>query len=98
MNEENNNECHYFLTYSGIKLPLKLVTPLSVDETENRNTFFRAYFDSSGNLSKCQKVVYGEIEFEHNYDYYEGGGIKQAQILGVDDEPQLLHFNENSIS
>ena len=94
----NENNWQYYLTYSGIKLPLKLVTPLEPEETENRNTFFRASFDESDRLIQCQKVVYGEVEFEHHYEYYDDGVLKQAQILDMDeDEPKLIRFNEQGI-
>lgn len=94
MNNEHQNDYRYFLTYSGIKLPLKLVTPLSENETENRNTYFRACFDESDRLIRCEKIVYGEIEFEHQYEYYENGVLKQAKINDLDDDPKLIQFNE----
>ena len=94
MNETGQTEWHYFLTYSGVKLPLKLVTPLQQDETDNRNTYFRACFGEYGRMRRCQKIVYGEIEFEHYYEYYADGVLKQAKIIDVDDEPRVLQFNE----
>ena len=35
----------YFVSYSGVKLPLRLVDPLEEAELENRNTYIRAEFD-----------------------------------------------------
>ena len=41
----------------------------------------------------CQKVVYGEVESEHKYQYYDNGILKSAQIT-EDDEVREIHFNE----
>jgi hypothetical protein len=32
-------------------------------------------------MTGLQKIVYGEIEFEHHYEYYNNGMIKQAKII-----------------
>ncbi len=40
----------YFLSYTGIKLPLKLTSPLERSEIENRNTYFGANFDTEDRL------------------------------------------------
>jgi len=39
-------------------------------------------------------VVYGEVESEHQYQYYDDGGLKHAQIT-EDDEVREIHFNES---
>jgi hypothetical protein len=93
MNIENC-ECRYFISYSGIKLPLKLVDPLIEANLQNRNTFFKGYFDGQDRLLLCQKVVYGEVELEHRYDYYDNGVLQQAEITDVDGEVTLLRFGE----
>ena len=41
----------------------------------------------------CQKIVYGEVESEHQYQYYDNGILKSAKIT-EDDEVREIHFNE----
>lgn len=89
-----NIDCRYFISYSGVKLPLKLVTQLTEAELQNRNTYFRGNFDSQDRLVSCQKLVYGEIELEHRYGYYDSGTLKQAEITDADGEVTLLQFDE----
>ncbi len=83
----------YYLTYSGITLPLKLVNPLEPSETQNRNTYFGANLDEEGRLTRVHKVVYGEVELEHRYGYYENGALEWAEILDDEDEIQRLEFD-----
>ncbi|MDD4914456.1 MAG: DUF6156 family protein [Methylococcales bacterium] len=95
MNEPAENcECRYFISYSGIKLPLKLVTPITEAELQNRNTFFKAFFDEQDRLMLCQKLVYGEVELEHRYSYYGNGVLKAAEITDADGELTVLAFDE----
>jgi len=89
-----NCDCRYFISYSGVKLPLKLVTPLTEAELQNRNTFFRAYFDDQERLICCQQLVYGDIETEHRYRYYDNGVLQTAEITDADGEVTLLQFDE----
>ena len=91
---KENNQYRYFLTYSGVELPLKLVSPIELNETENRNTYFRAYYDTANRMIHCQKIVYDEIEFEHNYEYYDEGMIRQAHIVDMDDEEKTIQFSQ----
>ena len=84
----------YFISYSGVKLPLKLLNPLTSEDLQNRNTFFRAQYDDQDRLLLCQKMVYGEIELEHRYHYYAKGGLKQAEITDADGELTILDFPE----
>ena len=93
MNTENC-ERRFFITYSGVKLPLKLVTPLTETELQNRNTFFQGYFDEMERLLVCQKLVYGEIELEHRYSYYDNGVLQVAEITDADGELTTLQFDE----
>ena len=51
--------CRYFTTYSGVKLPFKLVGELGEHEIRNRNTFFRGYFDADGVLLGFRKWFMG---------------------------------------
>lgn len=70
----------YFLTYSGVRMPLNLVSPLEPDELENRNTFFRVAYDAGGRIATCEKLVYGEVELCHRYAYRDDGTLAHARI------------------
>ena len=59
------SEYRYFLTYSGVRLPLNLVQPLEPGELDNRNTYFRARYDPEGRVTGIEKLVYGEVELAH---------------------------------
>ena len=76
--------CRYFTTYSGVQLPFKLVAELEEHEIRNRNTYFRGYFDADGVLLRFQKIVYGEMEIEHQYTYDKDGKLTHAQITDAD--------------
>lgn len=95
MSEAGLIERRYFATYSGVKLPLRLVTPIEEAALANRNTFMRAYFDEAGRLTACEKVVYGEVELAHRYEYYASGALKRAEITMLDEEPACLDFQED---
>ena len=86
---------NYYLSYSGTKLPLKLVNPLSLDEVENRNTYFGAQTDALGRTTLIHRVVYGEIDLEHRYGYYASGALSWAEILDSEGEIRRLSFTEN---
>lgn len=88
----------YFVTYSGVKLPLKLITPLEVDEISNRNTWFCGYYDAAGKMLACEKRVYGEVEFRHSYEYHPSGALKSAFIMMAGEEPQRLDFPNKNIA
>jgi Family of unknown function (DUF6156) len=88
-------ECRHFPTYTGIKLPLKLLTPLEDADIANRNTYFRAYYDDQNRMVVCQKMVYGEIELEHRYEYYPSGALRRVEIIETDDEPKIMCFDEH---
>ncbi len=94
MNPEQPTEVRYFVSYSGIKLPLKLVNEITEASLNNRNTYYRGYFDDQDRMLLCQKVVYGEVESEHQYEYYGNGVLKHAQIT-EEDQVRELHFNES---
>jgi YD repeat-containing protein len=84
--------CRYFTTYSGVQLPFKLVSELGEHEIRNRNTFFRGYFAADGVFLGFQKVVYGEIEIEHQYTYDASGKLTHAEITDADGEITELAF------
>lgn len=92
--DDNAAQCRHFVSYSGVKLPLKLVNPLEEAELDNRNTYFRGYFDEQERIIACEKVVYGEIEFEHRYEYYSNGALKRAEVNTTDEAPRTLCFDE----
>ncbi|MCI4679242.1 DUF6156 family protein [Rhodoblastus acidophilus] len=90
---ENENNCRYFLATSGVKLPMKLVNEIEPDALSNRNTFFRAYYDASGLLLRFEKMVYGDVELSHRYEYDAAGALRRAEIVMLDEEPTILEFN-----
>ena len=71
----------YFLATSGVKLPLKLVNEIEPDALSNRNTFIRASFDAAGLLLAFDKMVYGDVELSHRYDYDADGALRRAEII-----------------
>jgi Family of unknown function (DUF6156) len=91
----NANGPRYFLSYSGVSLPLRLVSPLAANELQNRNTYFRAVYDEADRLVSCEKLVYGEIELTHLYEYRANGVLSRARISMGDDEPTEILFDEN---
>ena len=81
----------YFVTYSGVKLPLRLVTPIQKAEIENRNTYIRAEFDDQDRLIGVEKLVYGEVELMHRYEYDLEGKLKAAHIT-MDGQTTAMNF------
>ena len=43
---QSTGTSRYFVSYSGIKLPLKLVNEITEASLNNRNTYYRGYFDA----------------------------------------------------
>ena len=85
----------YFVAYTGIRLPFKFVNEITGGDLNLRNTYFKACYDMDEKLLSCQKLVYGEVEFEHQYEYYSNGIIKQAEIREADvDEVRFLRYSE----
>jgi hypothetical protein len=60
----------------------------------NRNTFIRAWFDRAGMLSGFDKLVYGEVELSHRYEYHANGRLRRAEIMMLDEEPVAMNFDE----
>lgn len=94
MSTTSQGTCRHFVTYSGVKLPFKLVNELGDNELGNRNTYFRGYFDADGRLSGFDKLVYGEIELSHRYTYHDNGKLLRAEITDADEELTVLDFDE----
>lgn len=90
---ELHKDCRFFVSYSGVELPLHLVNPIAPNALSNRNTFIRAYFDPSGALSRFEKVVYGEVELAHRYEYHANGRVSLAEIMMLDEDPVILRFD-----
>lgn len=87
-----------FTSYSGIALPLKLVSEIPEEDMRNRNTYFRGCYDQQNRLCICRKIVYGETEFEHRYTYFDNGNLKQALISEDGEEFIQLDFDEEGNS
>jgi hypothetical protein len=94
MGDELQMECRYFVTYSGVKLPLKLCQPLEEAALSNRNTFFRAWYDALDRITGFQKMVYGEVELEHRYKYDENNALMMAEIIDVEGEVTVMNFDK----
>ncbi|WP_395665809.1 DUF6156 family protein [Methylocella sp.] len=86
--------CRYFVSYTGSKLPFRLVEPLDRAGLTNRNTFIRAWFDEAGRLLRFEKMVYGAVELVHVYDYDAAGVLRRAEIAMMDEDPVELLFDE----
>jgi hypothetical protein len=87
-----NTTCRHFTSYSGVKLPLKLVGELEEADMGNRNTYFRGTFNEAEQLLVCEKIVYGETEFRHDYSYHPDGRIARAEIHDGGDEPNVIDY------
>lgn len=92
-NSKNRGTHRFFVTYSGVKLPFKLVNELQPHEVENRNTYFRGYFDEHERISGFDKLAYGEIELQHRYTYHGNGKLSAAEITDIDGEVTMLVFD-----
>jgi hypothetical protein len=88
---QQNITRRYFVTYSGVKLPLKLVNEISEESLQNRNTYYCGHFDADDKIVCCQKIVYGEVESQHLYSYHANGALKLAEI-SEEDETRELNF------
>ncbi|OIR07793.1 hypothetical protein GALL_100750 [mine drainage metagenome] len=95
---ENRVTTRFFVTYTGVRLPFKLVNELQAGEVENRNTFFRGYFDAQDRLTGFDKLAYGEIELAHRYTYHGNGRLSAAEITDIDGEMTLLIFDAEDSS
>jgi YD repeat-containing protein len=84
--------CRHYVTYTGVRLPLKLITPLDDDSLDKRITYFRGYYSEQEQLMAVEKVVYDEVEFEHRYQYHADGRLKSAEMREADEEPNVIEF------
>ncbi len=83
----------HFVTYTGIRLPFRLVNELEQHEVQNRNTFFRGYFDAQERITGFDMFSYGEIELAHRYEYHGNGQLKRAEITDIDGDVTVLEFD-----
>ena len=90
---ENRGTPRFFVTYTGVKLPFKLVNELQPSEVENRNTYFCGYFDEQDRLIGFDKLAYSEIELQHRYTYHDNGKLKHALITDIDGEITEMTFD-----
>ncbi len=88
-----NRKIRYFVTYTGVKLPFKLVNELQAGEVKNRNTYFQGSFDNQDRLTEFEKLAYGEIGLVHRYTYHDNGKLGAAEITDVDGETTMLIFD-----
>src|SRR6516165_7786260 len=94
MTEQTHQDCRYFVSYSGVRLPFNLVNSIAAEALSNRNTFIRAYFDEAGLLRSFEKLVYGEVELSHRYEYHDNGRLSSAEIAMLDEEPVVMSFDK----
>lgn len=85
--------CRYFATYSGVRLPFKLSQELPAEAIANRNTYFCGYFDAQGYMTGLQKIVYDELEMQHEYLLDGDGKLLEAIITNVEGEVTELAFS-----
>jgi hypothetical protein len=87
----------YFVTYSGIGLPLRLVQEIDPAQTANRNTFIRAWYDGEDRMTGLEKIVYGEVELSHRYSYDAQGQLERAEIRMVGEPVSILVFEDEDL-
>ena len=85
-------QLRFFLTYRGVSLPLTMAEELDENALRNRNTYFRAAYDAAGRMLSVEKLVYGEVELRHDYEWGEDGKLRTATISAPDEEPQVVHL------
>ncbi|MGD9657898.1 MAG: DUF6156 family protein [Methylocystis sp.] len=87
----------YFLSYSGVRLPLKLVSPIEAGALGHRNTYIRASYDAEKRLLRCEKIVYGEVELRHDYEYHANGALSRALIEMGGDETEMRFDSDGQL-
>lgn len=89
-----DQDCRFFVSYTGVKLPFTLVNPVPPEALPHRNTFIRAFFRKDGRISGFEKVVYGEVELSHRYEYHANGALMSAEIAMIEEDAVTLCFDE----
>lgn len=91
-------QCCYFLTYSGMTLPLKLVEPMTEAQLGHRNTYIRAWINDADTLTGFDKIVYGEVELSHRYQYHPNGQLRRAEVTMLDEDDRFVScFDEDGV-
>ena len=86
--------CRYYTSYTGVQLPLKLVNELGNADLDRRITYFKGHYDQHQRLTMIEKMVYGEVEFTHRYEYSDDNTLRKAVVVEFDEEPRALVFDE----
>ena len=81
----------HFVTYSGVRPPVRLVEPIDPADMGHRNTFVRAVHDAGGRLVRFDKMVYGSSELTHVYVWGDDGRLASA-VITVGEETTTLAF------
>jgi len=97
MSENSNENIRYFVSYTGIKLPVKMVNPLELADLSNRNTYIIATFDSQDRLTGFEKMVYGDVEISHKYEYDGQGVLRRAEIYMDEETTEMLFDAQGSL-
>ncbi len=79
----------HFVTYSGIRPPVRLVEPIDEGAMDHRNTFVRAVFDAADRLVRFDKMVYGASELTHVYVWGDDGRLASAEITAGEETTRL---------
>ena len=86
----------FFASFVGIGLPLRLISELEPSATIHRNTYFIAYYDDVGRLTRCDETVCGGRILSHVYEYYASGLLKSAGVRSDDDDDRgVIFYDEN---
>jgi len=92
--ERRDLERRYFVTYSGVALPLKFVNEIEPDALRNRNTYYCVYYDKSGRVMEFEQFSYGAVELAHHYEYHDNGALRRVEILMPEEDPLIKCFDE----
>jgi hypothetical protein len=87
-------ERRFFVTYTGVALPLNLVNEIEPEALTNRNTYYCAYYDKSGRLTGFDQFAYGAVELAHRYEYHDNGALRRVEILMAEEDPLIKCFDE----
>lgn len=87
-------KCEYYVTYSGVGLPLKLVSPIDENDLYLRNTYFRQYTNDQNQKIIIEKIVHGRVEMVHKYTYDQENRVIEVEITDTDEEPKKIQLNQ----
>lgn len=94
MGQDLEKRCRYFATYTGVRLPLNLVSPIAPEALANRNIYIRAAYDERDRLIGFRKFVYGDVELIHRYRYHDSGALARAEIAVPGEDALVLRYDE----